>query len=208
MKKNILLTLILTLLLTACGGNTGTNPDTQFDPNTQELPLSTKLAIGTLKLENTDNAIASDQAAELLPLWQVLKSLTNSDSAAPEEITAITEQIQETMTPQQTRAIEEMGLTGQDIFATMQEMGLATGFGQSAESADGFGQGRGPGGEGFPGGGPPGGGPGGGFGGQELSPEQMATAQARRAENGGGMNSRILAPLTETVIELLEAKAQ
>jgi hypothetical protein len=217
MKKTIFLTLVLTLLLAACGGTTESAPadnaSAGFDPNTRELPLSTKLAIGTLKLEDTDQAVASDQAAELLPLWQVLNSLTSSDSAAPEEISAITEQIQETMTPEQLHAIEAMELTGEDIFATMQELGLTNAQvnAEGTPQAGGFGSGQGPGGAGFPGGGPPGGGPGGGggFGGQELSPEQIATAQARRAGGGGaGFGNRMMTPLVQAVIDLLESKAQ
>ena len=211
MKKIIFLTLILTLLLTACGGSTetasSTNTDTQFDPNSRELQLSTQLAIGTLKLKETDYAVASDQAAELLPLWQVLNSLSTSDSAAPEEVTAITEQIQETMTPEQLQAIEAMELTGEDIFTTMQELGLTNAQvnAEGTPQAGGFGGRQGAGGGGFPGGGPPGGGPGG----QEISPEQIATAQARRAENGGGaFGNRMMTPLVQAVIDLLESKAQ
>ena len=149
-----------------------------------------------MKLENTDQAIASSQAADLLPLWQVLNSLNASDSVAPEEITAITKQIQETMTPEQIATIDDMGLTPEDIFATMQELGLTTG----QPNAEG--------GQQPPAGGRPEGGfPGGGPGGQEFTPEQIATAQARKAE-GGGMNTRMLTPLVEAVIELLESKVQ
>lgn len=217
MKKTIFFTLILTLLLAACGGSAATdasaNTDTQFDPNSQELPQSTKLAIGTLKLEGTDFAVAPDQAADLLPLWQVLNNLSSSDTAAPEEVSAITEQIQETMTTEQMQAIEDMELTGQDIFATMQELGISNALQVNAEgtpqAGGGFGGGQGPGGD-FnfqPGGGPPGGGPGGGFGGEGLDPEQIATAQARRAEGGGaGFGNRMVTPLVEAVIELLESK--
>jgi hypothetical protein len=201
MKKTIFLTLILTLLLAACGGSSEADVSIedgeQFDPNSFELPLSSTLAIGTLKLEETDQGIVPDQAADLLPLWQVLNSLTNSDTAAPEEINAVIEQIQEMMTPEQMAAIEAMELTGEDIMDTMHELGLTTRQ-SNAEggSAPAEGPGRGQG---------PSSGPGGGLGGQELSPEQIATAQARRAEGSGG-GSRMLAPLVPAVIELLEEK--
>jgi len=219
MKKTIFLTLILILFLTACGSKSQptseTNADTGLDPNARDLHLSTKLAIGTLKLEGTENAVAPDQAADLLPLWQVFTNLSSSDSAAPEEITAITEQIQETMTPAQLQAIEDMNLTGQDIFATMQELGIADAPQVNAsgtpQAGGGFGGGQRPEGDfpggGAPGGGPPDGGPGGGFGGQNLSPDQIATVQARRAENGGGgFGNRMITPLVEAVIKLLESK--
>ena len=225
MKKSLLISLLLTLglSLAACSSNAASTagPDTGFqaDPNTRELPLSTKLAIGTLKLEGTELAVAFDQAAELLPLWQVLNSLSSSDTAAPEELTAITEQIQETMTAEQLQAIEEMGLTQEDMFATMQDLGLVNAPQANVEGTPqpgagfGGGQGQGPDGGFVPGGAPPGGGPGGGegpgggFGGQGLTQEQIATAQARRAEGGGGFGNRMLTPLVEAVIKLLESKA-
>jgi hypothetical protein len=225
MKKTIFLTIIMTLFMAACRGSVETTQsenDTDapqssvngegFDIGSQELPQSSALAIGTLKLEGTDQAVAPDQAADLLPLWQVLNSLTTSDTAAQGEIDAVIGQIQDTMTAEQLAAIETMELTGEDLFATMQELGLTTGPQVNAEgtpqAGSGFGNGQGPGG-GLPGGGAPGGGPGGGFGGGEVSPEQMATAQARRAENGGpGFGNRMMTPLVEAVIELLEAKVK
>lgn len=228
MNKTIFLTLILALFFAACSGsaelapstdNSASNPSEaapssengeSFDIGSRELPLSSALAIGTLKLEDSDLAVASDQAAELLPLWQVLNNLSASDTAAPEEITAITEQIQETMTEEQLSAIYNMGLTGEDIFATMQELGLVNAPQVNAEGTpqpgSGFGGRQGPGGE-LPGAGPGGGGPGGNLG-SEISPEQLATAQARRAEDGGGFGNRLQTPLIEAVIDLLQSKAQ
>jgi hypothetical protein len=220
MKRLLLLSLLpaLTLLLAACGGNVApaseTSTGTQLDPNSRELPLSTKLALGTLKLEETEFAVASDQAAELLPLWQVLNTLSTSDSAAPEELSAVTEQIQETMTAEQLQTIENMGLTGEDIFATMQELGLANAPQVNASGTPqpgaGLGGDQGQGGGFVPGGAPPGGTPGGqgqgGFAGQGLTQEQIATAQARRAEGGGEFGNRMLTPMIEAVIKLLETR--
>lgn len=223
MKKILFLTITLTLLLAACGSGTDSAtadvPAGQFDPGSQELDLSTKLALGTLKLENTDLAVTSDQAAELLPLWQVLNNTSGSDSTSQVEIDALIEQIHDTMTPEQITAIEGMNLTRADIFTTMQELGLvnapqvnaegtpqAGGFGNGQRRDGGFSGGGRPEG-GFPGGDPPGGGTGGGFGGEGLSPDQIATAQARRAENGsGGFGNRLMTPLVEAVITLLESK--
>lgn len=210
MKKIIILSLLYAVLMTACGGSTETdssNENTnQFDPSAFELPLSSTLAIGTIKLDETDQAVTSDQAVDLLPLWQVLNSLNSSDRAAPEEILAILEQIQETMTAEQLATIDEMELTREDVFNTMRDIGGDYGSGEGR--GEGFSSNGGPGG-GFPGGGPPGGGPGGGgFGGQDFSPEQIATAQARRAENGGGFTNRVMTPLVDAVINLLESKAE
>jgi len=216
MKKIIFITLLLisTILLAACG-NTGTetnsNSISEAQPQnvtTFELPLSTKLAVGALKLEDTEFAIASDQASDLLPLWQVLRTLTTSDAAAREEINAIVEQIQETMTADQLQAIDAMDLTNESIFSTMQELGIVS----PQVNASGTPQPRGNfqgGGQGIPGGGPgPSGGGPGGFSGEDgqLSPEQIATAQTRRAENGGGFGNRMLSPLIEAVIDLLKSK--
>jgi len=216
---------ILILALTACSGS---NPSTQqFDPNQNnnasnaELPLASKLVIGSFKLEGTDNAITTDQAAGLLPLWQVYLQLTTSDTAAQEEISALADQIQETMTPDQAKAINAWNLTPQDVFATMQEQGIQFSGNRQSNQANGNQQNGGnfspPGGGEFfvrpqgstQDGGPGGGGPGGFNPGQNLSPEQIATAQARRAENGGG-NFRFTptpAPLIEALIKLLQAKA-
>jgi hypothetical protein len=219
-KLTFTLITILILVLTACGG--GNTPDTQqFGPgqngdvSNAELSLASKLAIGSFKLEGTDNAITAEQASELILLWQVYEQLSTSDTAAQEEITALTEQIQETMTEDQITAINAMNLTPQDIFTTMQEQGIQFGGnGQQgapeAGSNGGFPAPPGGGDTVFvgpgPGGGGPGG-PGGGFGGQNLSPDQIATAQAARAENGGGFRfNGAPTPLIEALVKLLQEK--
>jgi len=231
MKKIIIaLITILVLALTACSGGAsnaqGSNPDQATNTTPDEMPLASKLVIGSFKLEGTENAITVEQADELIPLWQVYQQLSTSDTAAQEEITSLAEQIQETMTSDQMAAIDAMSLTPQDVFTTMQEQGIQFGGpgqqGQNGTQQNGdFGppgggnftppDGAGPGGGGFGGGGGPGGGGPGGFNnGQNLNPEQIATAQARREANGGGGNfgfNSTPAPLIEALVKLLQEKA-
>jgi len=222
-KLTVTIFIILILALTACSSNSSNtqqaNPNQNSTATTAELPLASKLVIGSFKLEGTDNAISAKQAADLIPLWQVYQQLSTSDTAAQEEITALIDQIQETMTTGQLAAIDAMNLTPQDIFTTMQEQGIQFGDirqqgqnGSTQQNGNNFGPPGGGGGEFFvrPEGGPPGGGPGGGGfnGGQNLSPEQIATAQSRRAENGGGgfRNIGTPAPLIDALVKLLQQK--
>jgi len=219
MKKTTLTILtILLLTLTACGGTSNTP---QLDPEqpsavSGDLPIASRLVIGSFKLEDTDLPITPEQAVDLLPLWQVYQDLSTSDTAAQEEIDALIEQIQETMTSEQMQAITAMNLTRQDMVTFMQEQGvqLAGGTGESRQASGGQNNSgelpevRGPviiqGG--------PGGGPGGGLGGgqsQGLSPQQIATAQALRAENGGGtlILNGTPTPLIEALVQFLQEKA-
>ena len=221
MKKRttIFLTFIL-LTLTACGSApraTSADPGfaSQGGTATGELSASMQIAIGTLKLDGMDNAVTSEQAAELLPLWETMQVLENSDTAAKEEIEALSTQIQETMTKEQMQAITAMNLTRQDMFSIMQAQGAGTGTGRQsnkAQNGNSFGNGNrnftfGPGS-----GGPPpeerfaggGSGFGGGGQGQIRSAQQVATAQAARQAGSG---NRIPAPLINAVIEFLKKKA-
>lgn len=215
-KLTILLLALLALWMTACGSTasaTSTGPAPMGDPSAMELPATMQILLGSYQLEGSEQAITAAQAAELLPLWQVYKSLSESDSAAQAEIEALLEQIQETMTPEQMIAIEAMQLTREDMGAIMEELGVAMGGGRNTGNTSGN-QGQGgftPPDGGMPPGEMPGGGPGmspggQGLGGQTtLSPEQSATAQAARAQ-GGGFN-RLPPALLETYIKFLEKKA-
>jgi hypothetical protein len=226
MKKIILTSfMLLVLCLTACSP---ASSDTQVasDAANPELPITTQLVVGTMKLDGTEHEVTSEQAAVLLPLWQVYSELSVSDTAAQEEIDALVEQIQGTLTTEQMKAITDMQLTRQDTFALMQEKGINPGGGQgfSAEQIATAQAGRASGGGFTPpdGGGfaPPDGGgfappdgaggfPGGtgqGSGGESLSPEQIATAQAGRASGAGGPN-RIPTALIDLLIKYLEDRA-
>jgi hypothetical protein len=140
MKKIITLISFLVLLpgLVAC--NSVANADTETQASTSllstdyenALSVPIQLAIATFKLENTANKIDTKTANGLLPLWKAVRSLSNSDTAAPQELEALYKQIQETMTPEQVAAISVMHITQEDMAQVAQEMGLSLG-------GDGFG---------------------------------------------------------------------
>lgn len=175
------------------------------------LPLASRLILGTLKLEGTENAVDLEEAAELLPLWKAYRTLVQDTTTAARELEGLIEQIQETMTPEQLAAIESMELSAEDVRDLVEELGLGSGFRRegSGEDEPRFeGPGFGPGSgfregmriEGSPPGGIPGGvGPEG-----ELSPEARATLVADRG--GRMMGARAGAVLIEPLIEMLEAK--
>lgn len=220
-KRTLILPLFLVLALSACSSIFPSNDPASMNQTgtpSGELPVTTQLLLGTFKLEDTDNALTMEQAAELLPLWQTLQVLSESDTAANQEEEALITQIQETMTPEQMQAITEMNISREDMMSIMQEQGMTMGAGptgtqnnnaQNGNSSTNSGPNFGPGGgempppdeRGFPGGGP-GMGPSGG--GQNLSAEQIATAQAARQAAGGTM---IPPGLINALIEFLKQKA-
>jgi hypothetical protein len=247
MKNKLLLTtiasLIIVLALSACGGSAEvtTNAEQSNDPSLVKsssseassgaessrgigedfrdaLPISAQLGIGTLLLEDSENAVDPAQAAELLPLWKAARSLSASETVAEGELQAVFNQIEDTMTPEQISTIAGLQLTGEEMAQLMEDLGLSFGFGgqglgnltpeqqATAQAARASGEGF-PGG-GFLGGGIPGGGnPGGqGFGGGNLTPEQQATMEARRAERGN-FGTRFALVFVDPLIELLEVRA-
>jgi len=137
MKKTIILVATFSLLLTACGASTGLQAATVS--STDALPIETQLVLGTLQLEGTDLAVTSQQAAELLPMWQVYQSLTSSGGAAQAEIDGLIEQIRETMTQKQMQAITAMNLSQQDAFALLQsQSGMKRSQGNTTQSNANF----------------------------------------------------------------------
>ena len=213
--KKIMILMVLMLTLTACGAASNGTQQAAPGPQDVSLPIQEQILIGTFKLEGTPQAVTAQQAAQLIPLWQVYKDLSSSDTAAQEEIDGLVQQIQDTMTPEQMQAIQNMNLTRQDIFTVMQDQGITQGRGQgngnrsNSQNSNGGGfappEGGPPGG--FGGGEGPGGFPGGGNGqgGGSFTPEQMATAQAARAQ-GGGFN-RIPTGLIDALVQFLQKKA-
>ena len=217
------------LLLAACGSSVaeqdgGSGDESQgaagsFQPvarlEQDGAGVQMQLILGTLQLESTDLAVDSKQAAELVPLWKALRSLSNSDTAAEAEIEALINQIQDTMTAEQIEAIAALEISPEDMQTIIRELGLEF---SPPEGFEGFGDGGfqfrpgtgdfvpGGGGQfGGGGGGPFGaGGPLGGFQGGDgnFDPETA------RAEAGfAGFGRRAGGFLLEPLIELLEQRA-
>lgn len=197
------LTLTLVLIITLLAGCGGTEPQPVIDQGAtsektsapvsapasvlsedypEALTVRNQLVLGTLRLEDDPAlAVTAEQAATLLPLWQALRSLTQSGTAATAEIDALVAQIEGEMTPAQLQAIAAMQLTQADIQALAQEWGLTVG--------DGTGTGQ----------------PGEG---STLSEAERATRQAERgligeANSSGGVSTALL----DRLIQLLEERA-
>jgi len=90
--------------------------------NALSIPL--QLALGTLRLEDTPQAVTTEQAKSLVELWQAFEALSSSSSTAPEELTAVENQISEAMTAEQLRTIADLRLTNADLSAFYAEQGL------------------------------------------------------------------------------------
>ncbi len=177
-----------------------------------ELSTVAEDMLGIFKLEDTDLAVDSAQAATLLPLWQTYRSLLNSDTAASVELEAVKTQIDEALTAEQKNAIAAMNLTTQDLFTMAEELGVM----DRAASPDGTDSrsdrpfvmsGEGPGG---PGGGmpvmPEGGMPSGDTGAMDPSMMMSGTPQAGQA-GGRGQSDRFSMALLDPLIELLKERA-
>jgi hypothetical protein len=144
MKPFILITLtVLALILAACGGATApaapvaapivsSNKATPTPLSATYLKIDyadatsvrNQLALGTLKLEGTANAITAEQAKALLPLWQALVALSNTTTTAEAELTAVQNQIAEALQPAQLQAISTLQLTTTQLNAFYAEKGI------------------------------------------------------------------------------------
>lgn len=198
MHKKILWILLPFLTLTACSFNFGTAGSAPSDAMT-ELPAQTKLILGIIKLDETETAISAEQAKELLPMFHVLQDLNESDTAAQEEIDGLTNQIGETLTDEQSQAIEAMTLSRQDMMSLMRGNSGANNPEAEAASGGGFPGGGPPDmGGGFPGGGMPGGMTGGGIQNTSASAEETTRPAMQGTPSA----------LFDTIISLLEEKVQ
>ncbi len=232
MKKTILIVVVLfnVFLLIACSGSptqetfmneADNSKETSFpmqgNETDVEIPLQTRLIIGAFELEDSEYEVTSEQAAELIPLWKVLKNLLESETAAVEEIDALVNQISETMTESQMDLINNLELTSQSASELMMKMGITENLqrpdganyetdqnGQLLQRPEGMPM-QPP--EGMPM--QPGMGGGVGEVGGNLSQEQLEAMQAnRQAVGGGGFRPGMMGNslLIDALIELLESK--
>jgi hypothetical protein len=190
------------VVITGCSGgsNAGAQASQTGEGNMISLPI--RLAIGTLSLEKAGQGVDAKQAKELLPLWKAVVSLVKSDNTAPQELSALYKQIQDTMTPDQMRSIN--AVSRDDMRSIAQQTGLTLPGGGGQPGSQGGGQRRTqtPGGGGFPGGGPGGfpGGPGGPGG-----PEGTTRSQGR-GTSANQQTSPFAMAVYDMVIKLLESK--
>jgi len=108
---------------------------------TNALPANSQLALGTLLLEETENAVTSEQAKALLPLWKAIQGGKLQGNA---EANAVLKQIEAKMTSEQLAAIAAMQLTMEDLGTWAQEQGVSLGLAPEAlatRQATGGGQG-------------------------------------------------------------------
>ncbi len=89
------------------------------------LDTTNQLILGTINLEETEDAITPEQAKAMLPLWQALQSGVTAQA----EMSAIVKQVEGTMTREQLGAIAAMQLTQEDMRGWMEERGLNMGGG-------------------------------------------------------------------------------
>ena len=202
----------------------------QAAAETGALTGVTELLVGTLQLEGTENEIDAATAAQLVPLWKAYRALMLSDTTVAVELEALEKQIRAAMSSAQVKAITAMTLTAEDMTTALQEHGV---LGEMATDGTGADQRQalraaagGTGGGGMPAGGGGGGGGGGmpaGGGDMPAGGAMVAggdaamlaggmdpSAMAAMFEGGGGtagaQANRMLTPLIQVVITLLEGK--
>jgi hypothetical protein len=215
MKRTLLVFLVFGFLfsLSACAASSKAAPTSN---SSTSLSMEGQLLVGTLKLESTDLAVSSEEASQLLPLWETLQSLASSDTAAPAEIEAVVDQIKSTMTSQQLSSITAMDLTSQDLATAMAAVGASTTGSTSTTSSNAnlpaMSSGNGsaaPAGGNMAGGNPPsdmGGGPvdasitGGSTGSSQPASTQSAVSQSSSSTD------QVPPALIRTLVELLQKK--
>jgi peptidoglycan DL-endopeptidase CwlO len=208
MKKWMLVSIVisLVLVLTACGSAKSSSASATASTT---LSLEEQLLVGTLKLESTTLAVSSDQADQLLPLWETLQSMASSGTAASQEVDAVVSQIESTMSAEQISSITAMNLTQQDLAAAVRDTGAYMTSSSSASTTDASSvQLQASAGAPPSGGNPPndmGAGMPAATGAQSTGQTQTGTTQAVTSQSTGN-TSQVTTVLINTLVELLQKK--
>ena len=212
MKAKIvaIFSLMFVLIFTVgCGlipgsGNSSTPPSTPVGPihsnYSNAITPAQQLILGTINLQG-NLVITLNEAAQLLPFWEMYQTLITSSTASPLELQATLMGVEQAMTPDQVQTIVTMKLTNQDMATILKQQGLTSGArgGSGTSRATGAGGGFGGGSGGIPGV-TSGGGGGGGIssGGATPNPQAIATLRAR------AVTSVANAALVSLIIKFLE----
>ena len=86
--------------------------------------LRNQLAFGIMQLDGTPNAVMPEQAGRLVPLWQAVIALSGDTTTAEEELTAVQDQIVETLSAEQLQSIAAMQITNTELNAFYAEYGI------------------------------------------------------------------------------------
>lgn len=215
MKKKTLLViaiLVVGTVLAACSVSSSKAVSTQASQpqsGASQLTEPQKLAIGTLKLEGTDQAVDATQAATLLPLWKAAKTLGSSQTISTKEMDALYTQIKIAMTAEQIKAITAMDFSDMDLNALMAEYNVSVdtsaGSTKTASSSSGnTAGGPGPGGDGGGGAPPDGGGMAGG--GSDMGASTGSGTQSRSSSSQTTTRAVSANVFIEPLIDLLKSK--
>src|SRR5271157_277453 len=197
MKNKIISIIILMAVTLAACSTASTVNQSATTTNTRSFAGQAELIVGIFKLEGTDQAVTVKQASELLPLWEVMKVLANSNTSSQVEIDATVRQIKDALTPDQLQAINAMNLTEQDV--SVFEQSLNTNTVQTSSKSSSSSQSGG----GF--------GPAGGdsLGGvlTGTSQSQSSATSTTSVKASSGTSSQVPTALIDALIKLLEKRA-
>ena len=208
MKKWMFVSIVVSLVLalTACGR---TQSSTAATTASTALSLEGQLLVGTIKLESTTLAVNSDQADQLLPMWETLQSLASSGTSATQEVDAVVSQINDTMSAQQISSITAMNLTQQDLAAAVADAGTSATTSSSASTTSASSVQLQAGAAAQGGGNPPsdmgGGGMPASMGVQASGQTQTGTTQTVTTQSAG-TTAQISSALINTLVEILRKK--
>jgi hypothetical protein len=124
----ILASILMLLLAAACTSQsasaalaTSSSAATDQIANPSQLTVKDKLGIGILSLNKAGLPISTEQAAVLLPLWQVVRSLGTDKNASSAELAALYVQIQDTLTADQVAQIEQFTWSQTELTSLVQQ---------------------------------------------------------------------------------------